>query len=104
MKLPKKIEIVESLRSEDSLLRFDDWEGYDTKKQIIHTIHKINEILDYLKLAPEIANEIPMQVKEEGGQVVHEHRWEKITKLGTRLVRVCGDCGVVEERWSGNGQ
>ena len=104
MNLPKKIGIIDSTKSIDSMLRFDDWEGYDPKKQMIYMAFKINELLDYLRAAPEIANEIPVLLKKEGDVVVHDHRWQVLTKIGGRVVSKCTDCGTVEERLTVNGQ
>lgn len=98
MKLPNKIIIVDSLRSTDSMLRFDKWEGYDPKKQMLHMAFKFNELIDYLRAAPEIPNELPVKLKREGKEAVHEHRWKQLFKINNHALEECQDCGETRER------
>lgn len=93
MKLPKKIQILNSSRGAEPLLRFDNWEGYDTRRQLLNLVHKVNQVIDYLRLVPEIRNETPMLTQIEGGEVVHQHDWIEHARLGNILILECRDCG-----------
>lgn len=93
MKIPKKIEIVDAHSRLDTMLRFDGYAGYEIKKQIVHMSLKINEILDFLRENPDLRNDIPSVVKEEGTSVIHEHQWKELQRMQGILLLQCVDCG-----------
>lgn len=98
MRIPRKIQIVDSLRSSDSMLRFDHWEGYDTKKQILNLALKVNTILEYLEALPQIPNETPQKTELEGTTLIHAHDWVEHAKIGPRGFYECRDCGEKMEK------
>lgn len=97
-KLPNKIELIDSVQSQDSRMRFDTWEGYDTKMQIKYLALKINEILDFLSGHPAFSNSYGTELRQEGEGVVHVHEWRKNIRLGNRALYDCKVCGEVEQR------
>lgn len=99
MRIPNKIGIIDSTQSTDTRLRFEDWEGYDKGKQIVHLANVVNEILDFLYQHPSLANEIGSKVVREGEKVVHDHTWKMNMRLGTRGFFECRECGETQERY-----
>lgn len=97
-KLPTKIGIIDSLQNTDSRMRFGDWEGYDPTLQRKYLAMKINELIDYLRAAPEIPNELPAQLKQEGSKVVHVHEWRLLQRMGTHGYFDCLVCGETLEK------
>jgi hypothetical protein len=99
MQLPKKIGVVNSVRGVDPKLKFDNYEGYDTKIQIEHLVYKINEILDFLEKNPALPNETPMNVTiDPQGNLIHEHDWVVIRRIQRKVFRDCRICGEREIR------
>lgn len=93
MRIPNKIQFVDSVKSADSMLRFDNWEGYDTKKQVYQLAVKVNQLIDYIHALPEIPDEAPIVLKREGDQIVHEHDWLQHLKIGNVAHLECRVCG-----------
>lgn len=99
MKIPNKIGIIDTAQSTDSRLRFDKWEGYDSKMQMKHLAIKINEILDFLYAHPDLANEFGDKLKAEGEKMVHEHEWQLNLRLGSQAFYECRTCGETQQRY-----
>ena len=93
MKIPKKIGLVDSLSSEETWFKFDDWEGNSPSQVAVHLAHKINDVIDFLYEHPALENEIAPKLKVEGDKVIHDHHWKKLGQVGIQHFFVCTDCG-----------
>jgi len=98
MKVPNKIDIVDTTQSQDSRLRFDTWEGYDSAMQRKYLALKINEILDFLSGHPAFSNEYGSELHQEGEGVSHVHEWRLNIRLGNKGMYDCKVCGEIEQR------
>ena len=100
MQLPNKIGIIDSTKAEDSKLRFDQWEGYDSILQRKYLAVKINEIIDFLSGHPTLPNDYPTKLEQTPeGNIQHVHEWRLNQRLGAKAFYDCKVCGEIEIRF-----